>query len=54
MQAFVIINNVGIKINVKKCRKKLVDKLVEKCSKNNDGNEIIHNDSGDVCNSCTI
>ena len=32
----------------------MVDKLVEKCSKNIYGNEMIHNDSVDVCNSCTI
>ena len=41
-----------------KCRKKLIDKLVEECNKDIDGNEIIHNvtlnDCGRVCNSCTI
>ena len=41
-----------------KCRKKLVDKLVEECSKVNDGNEKIYNgtliDCGDACNSCTV
>ena len=41
-----------------KCRKKLVDKLVEECSENIDGNELIHNttfnDYGNVCNSFTI
>ena len=37
-----------------KCRKKLVDKLVEECSENIDGNEMIHNDYENVCNSCTI
>ena len=41
-----------------KCRKKLVDKLVEECGENIDGNEIISNgtlkDDENVCNSCTI
>ena len=41
-----------------KCRKKLVDKLVEECRENIDGNEMIYNetlnDYGNVCNSCTI
>ena len=37
-----------------KCRNKLIDKLVEECSENIDGNEMIHNDYGEVCNSCTI
>ena len=41
-----------------KSRKKLVDKLVEECSKNIDGNEMIYNDTLNdyekVCNSCTI
>ena len=37
-----------------KCRKKLVDKLVEECNENIDGNEMIYNDYGEVCNSCTI
>ena len=37
-----------------KCRKKLVDKLVEECSENIDGNKMIYNDYGNVCNSCTI
>ena len=32
----------------------MVDKLVEECSKNNDGNEMIYNDFGNVCNSFTI
>ena len=40
------------------CRKKLIDKLVEECSENIDGNKIIYNetvnDYGKVCNSCTI
>ena len=34
-------------------QKKLVDKLVEECSENIDGNEMIHNDYENVCNSCT-
>ena len=37
---------------------KLVDKLVEECSENIDGNEMIYNgnlnDHEKVCNSCTI
>ena len=46
-----------------KCRNKLVDKLVEECSKNIDGNKMLHNetlnvislnDFEKVCNSCTI
>ena len=41
-----------------KCRKKLVDKLVEECSENIRENEIIHNgtlnDYENVCNSCRI
>ena len=34
--------------------KKLVDKLVEECSENIDGNEMTHNDYENICNSCTI
>ena len=30
-------------VNSKKCRKKVVDKLVEECSENIDGNEMIYN-----------
>ena len=41
-----------------KCRKKLVDKLLEKCSENIDGNKMIYNDILNgyekVCNPCTI
>ena len=40
-----------------KCRKKLLDKLVEECSENFDKNEMISvtlNNYGNVCNSCTI
>ena len=46
-----------------KCRNKLVDKLVEDCSENIDGNRMLYNESLDaipsndykkVCNSCTI
>ena len=41
-----------------KCRNKLVDKLVEECSENIDGNEMIYNgtfnDYENVCKSCTI
>ena len=45
------------------CRNKLVDKLVEECSQNIDGNKMLHNETLDViplndykkvCNSCTI
>ena len=34
-------------------QKKLVDKLVEEYSRNIDGNEMIYNDYGKACNSCT-
>ena len=37
-----------------KCRKKLVDKLVEECSENIDENEMYYNDYGNVCNFCAI
>ena len=37
-----------------KRRKKLIDKLVEECNENIDGNVMIHNDYRNVCNSCTI
>ena len=41
-----------------KCRKKLIDKLVEGCSENIHGNELIYNktlnDYKNVCNFCTI
>ena len=46
-----------------KCRNKLVDKLVEECIENIDGNKMLHNETLDViplndyknvCNSCTI
>ena len=39
-----------------KCRNKLVDKLVEECIENIDGNEMIYNENvnENVCNSCTI
>ena len=41
-----------------KCRKNLIDKLVEECSENIDGNEMIYNttlnDYEKVCNYCTI
>ena len=52
--------DVGEYLNYKNCksRKKLVDKLVEECSENIDGNEKIYsgtlNDYEKVCNSCTI
>ena len=51
-----------------KCRKRLINKLVEECSENIDGNEMLYNETLDVislntillnvykkvCNSCTI
>ena len=37
-----------------RCRNKLVDELVEECSESSDGNDMIHNNYGNVCNSCTI
>ena len=41
-----------------KCRKRLIDQLVEECSENIDGNEIIYNDIlndyGNMYNSCTV
>ena len=41
-----------------KCRKKLIHKLVEKCSEDINGNEMIYNaslnDYGRVCNFCII
>ena len=46
-----------------KCRKRLIDKLVEKCNENTDGNEVIYNstlnaiplnDYRKICNSCTV
>ena len=41
-----------------KCREKLIDKLVEECSENCDGNEMINNktlnDYKNVYNPCTI
>ena len=40
----------------RKCRKKIVDKLVEECSENINGNEMIYNENlnANVCNYCTI
>ena len=41
-----------------KCSKKLIDKLVEECSENIDGNDLIYNttinDYRKVCSSCTL
>ena len=41
-----------------KCRKKLIDKLVEECSEDIDGNEMIYNTTLNyyekVCSSCII
>ena len=40
------------------CRKKLIDKLVQECSENIGGNEMISystlNDYKNICNSCAI
>ena len=40
------------------CRKRLIDKLVEECSENIDGNKVIYNDIlndyGKMCNSCVV
>ena len=62
--------NVGEYLDYKtcKCRKRITDKLVEECSENIDGNEMLYNETLDVislntnplkvykkmCNSCTI
>ena len=52
--------DVGEYLDYENCkyREKLVDKLVEECSKNIDGNKMIYsytlNDYKKVCNSCTI
>ena len=41
-----------------KCRKRLVDELVEECNENIDGNKMIYNATlnyyGEICNSCTV
>ena len=41
-----------------KCRKKLINRLVEECSENIDENKIIYygtlNEYGKTCNSCTV
>ena len=41
-----------------KCRKRLIDKLVEECTENIDGNKKIYNDTlndyGKICNFCTV
>ena len=34
--------------NIFKCRKRLIDKLVEECSENIDGNEMLYNETLDV------
>ena len=40
------------------CRKRLIDELVEECSENIDGNEIIYNstinDYEKICSPCTV
>ena len=40
-----------------KCRKRLTDKLIEKCDEDIDGNEMVYNailyDYGKLCKSCT-
>ena len=51
--------NVGEHLDYKncKCRKRLIDNIVEECSENIDGNEMIYNDTSKdyekICNSCT-
>ena len=35
-------------------KNRLIDKLVEECSENIHGNEMIHNNFENVCNSCTV
>ena len=41
-----------------KCRKRLIDKLVEECCENIDGNKMIYNstlnDYEKICNSCIV
>ena len=41
-----------------KWRKMLIDKIIEKCDENIDGNEMIYNvtlyDCGKICKSCTL
>ena len=37
-----------------KCRKRLIDKLVEECSENVDGNEMLYNETLDVISLNTI
>ena len=37
-----------------KCIKRLIDKVVEECSENIDGNEMIYNDYGKICSSCAV
>ena len=52
--------DIGKYLDYKNCKfwKKLVDKLVEECSEDINGNKMIHivtlNDYGIVCHSCTI
>ena len=52
--------NIGQYLDHKNCkyRKELIDTLVEECSGDINGNEMIHNvtlnDYGKVCKSCTI
>ena len=48
--------NTGKYLHYKNCkrRNKLVDKLVEKCSENINGNQETNNDYENICNSCTV
>ena len=57
-----MLENIQI-IKLCRCRKRLIDKLVEECKENIDRNEMIYNEALDViplndykkvCNSCTI
>ena len=48
--------DIGQYLDYENCkrRKKLINNLFEECSENIDGNEMIYDDYGNVCNSCTI
>ena len=35
-----------------RCRKEIIDKLVEECSENTDGNEMLYNEALDIISSC--
>ena len=48
--------DIGQYLDYENCkrRKKLINNLFEECSENIDGNEMIYDDYGNVCNSRTI